>query len=248
MRIDQELVEANIRDFFGYGNPKAKWWFVGMEEHGGENIEESKMRLKVWHELGGQSLVDLSRFHKSACINVPHLNTPVNWRKACSAWKRQIHVLLAAEGSPCDDQHISEQFVDWGGKESNTCLIELKPLPCPNWRSWSWPQWCHVEESKTKFLTRIQTDRCKRIMDMLNASPAPRCVVFYSTSRTFLSFWEKIARCNFEPVVASGIYGKKTADTVFVAIPQRHKEGISYRLMTEVGSWIREQLSKEAIG
>lgn len=242
--IDQELVEANIRNFFGYGNPQAKWWFVGMEEHGGESVDESRKRLQVWRELGGKALLDLARFHEAACINMPHLHTPVNWRKACSAWKRQIHILLAAQGLPCDDEHINEQFADWGAQVGNTCLIELKPLPCPNWPSWPWPQWCHVEESKTRFLKRIQTDRCQRIMDMLNASPPPRCVVFYSTGRTFLLLWEKIAGCAFDPVVASGIYGKKIADTVFVAIPQRHKGGISYRLMTQVGSWIREQLTE----
>jgi len=248
MKIDQDLVEANIRDFFGYGNPQAKWWFVGMEEHGGATVEESRMRLNAWRGLGGKALVDLKSFHKAARLNLPHLNTPVNWRKGCSAWKRQIHVLLAAQGLPCDDQHMIERFADWGAHDSNTCLIELKPLPCPNWRSWPWPQWCHVEDSKTKFLTRIQTDRCQRIMDMIKASPVPRCVVFYSTGRTFLSLWETIASCAFDPVVAPGIYGKKIAGTVFVAIPQRRKGGISYTLMTQVGSWLKDQLSKVSTG
>lgn len=214
-----------------------------MEENGCADASEAERRLMAWGNLGAKALLDLATFHKVAGIKLPHMTTPSNWRKACPAWKRQIHVLLAAQGLPCDDQHIVECLANWGAENGDTCLINLKPLPCPKWRSWLWPQWCNVEESKQDFLQRIQTGRCHRITEMIRMSPAPRCVVFYSTNTQFRSCWQQISGCNFDMVVESGIFGKRVADTVFVAIPQRRKQGIPYALMTKIGNWIRTELA-----
>jgi hypothetical protein len=42
-----ELLEEFITNFYGYGKLKSDYWFVGMEEGGGENIDEIIARLNI---------------------------------------------------------------------------------------------------------------------------------------------------------------------------------------------------------
>ena len=241
MRLDQQLVTAHIEEFLGYGNPKARWWFVGMEEKGSPDFLEAERRLNAWHDLGPNPFVDLTTFLDAAGLESPHRNKPLDWRDYCTAWKRQVHILLSAQGLPCKDKEIVDCFDQWGAESGQTALIDLKPLPCPDWNTWLWPQWCDVESSKEAFLARIEAARCRKIADAIKASSPPRCVVFYGAS--LKRHWLQIADCELNPVVQTGILSAKTNGTVFVVVPQRRKQGISYELMEEVGPWVKNELA-----
>lgn len=48
----KKLLLQYINIFIGYGNPEAKYWFIGMEHGGGNDDGEIKKRLNVWEERG----------------------------------------------------------------------------------------------------------------------------------------------------------------------------------------------------
>jgi hypothetical protein len=50
--IDDILLEEFINNFYGYGNYHGKYWFIGMEEGGGNSIEEINRRLASWNTRG----------------------------------------------------------------------------------------------------------------------------------------------------------------------------------------------------
>lgn len=57
--FDDELLLAYMDGFYGYGNYQAPYWFVGMEEGGGDSSADVSSRLKIWNERGRQELEDL---------------------------------------------------------------------------------------------------------------------------------------------------------------------------------------------
>jgi hypothetical protein len=44
--LNDELLEKRIETFYGYGNYQGKYWFIGMEEAGGEDFEDVNCRIK----------------------------------------------------------------------------------------------------------------------------------------------------------------------------------------------------------
>ena len=57
------MLERFIYKFYGSGNFAGNYWFIGMEEGGGDKLEEVLNRLNVWKDLGEQELVDTADFH-----------------------------------------------------------------------------------------------------------------------------------------------------------------------------------------
>ena len=54
--------------FFGYGRYQGDWWLVGMEEGGGDSVQDIQARLRVWNERGRRELEDVEMFTYS----IPH--------------------------------------------------------------------------------------------------------------------------------------------------------------------------------
>jgi hypothetical protein len=50
--LDESLLQEFMSNFYGYGNYAAPYWFIGMEEGGGDTIEEITRRLTVWDQRG----------------------------------------------------------------------------------------------------------------------------------------------------------------------------------------------------
>jgi predicted RNase H-like nuclease len=59
--IDETRLNDFMHRFYGYGSWDAPLWFVGMEEGGGNTLEELELRLKAWD--GSDDLADLKDFH-----------------------------------------------------------------------------------------------------------------------------------------------------------------------------------------
>jgi hypothetical protein len=72
--FDDQLLLDFMNAFYGYGNYKAPYWFIGMEEGGGDSFEEVTKRLSVWDRRGRRELEDaaeyfeeVGRFVRSSC-------------------------------------------------------------------------------------------------------------------------------------------------------------------------------------
>lgn len=59
-----EILEAFISGFYGYGNYGARLWFIGMEEGGGGSREQIARRLDAWDKRGRNELEDVVDYHR----------------------------------------------------------------------------------------------------------------------------------------------------------------------------------------
>jgi hypothetical protein len=57
--FDDQLLSEFVQNFYGYGNYSGQFWFIGMEEGGGNSFSEINTRLAVWANRGRNELEDL---------------------------------------------------------------------------------------------------------------------------------------------------------------------------------------------
>jgi len=62
MPLDDELLAEYITTFYGYGNYRGEWWLVGMEEGGGDSVNDITSRLTRWNGRGRKELEDVDLF------------------------------------------------------------------------------------------------------------------------------------------------------------------------------------------
>src|ERR1700737_464546 len=63
--FDDDLLADFAETFYGYGDYNVPYWFVGMEEGGGESFENVEARLSIWNERGRQELEDVAEFYRA---------------------------------------------------------------------------------------------------------------------------------------------------------------------------------------
>lgn len=62
--LDDQLLDDFIQKFRGYGSYEAPWWFIGMEEGGGNDEVELASRLSAWDKRGRLELEDIAEYHR----------------------------------------------------------------------------------------------------------------------------------------------------------------------------------------
>lgn len=78
--FDDHLLTEFMNKFYGYGNFATPYWFIGMEEGGGDSFEEVAQRLTVWKQRGRRELEDVADYHMALGITHPFDAKP----KLCS--------------------------------------------------------------------------------------------------------------------------------------------------------------------
>jgi hypothetical protein len=130
-RTEQYKDRANefARNFLGYGTYQAPFWFVGLEEGGGDSAEELARRINAWHSRGRRELEDLVDYHSAIGIT-QWLNPGPTIQPT---WKGYIRTLLAARGLPTDPNAVRQyQASRFGRADGETCLLEINPLCRPS--------------------------------------------------------------------------------------------------------------------
>jgi len=128
-------IETMARDFYGFGNWNAPYWFIGPEPGGSNN----EVRAKAFKELGCDGLCDCKRFHEEIEVldwhhNRNYYGTP----KLQSTWRRLILLLMAylneyADNYFPDDEKLRIYQRDhWGRSNGDSCVIELAGLSSKN--------------------------------------------------------------------------------------------------------------------
>lgn len=131
--FDDQLLEEYMQAFYGYGNYSGHYWFVGLEEGGGNRVEETVSRIKGWKDRGGKELEDLMERNSIGGGSKFFRDSPV----AQTTWKQLIRILLAAQGGQATLTDVKLYQRDHlGRRNDDTCLLELLPLPSPSTNNW----------------------------------------------------------------------------------------------------------------
>ena len=196
-RLDDALLKKFMRSFFGYGNPRAPVWFVGMEEGGGTCFAEVRKRLSCWRRRKSRMLEDVASFHLD--FEGPGCKWFRERPPTQSTWRQLIRSILIGQGLDSDieavRQYQKREFARRHGKEA--CL-ELLPLPSQslNAKTWKYHNWTEIPRLASPGLYRAYYIK-KRIPSIraLIMKWRPRAVVFYGA--TYQRHWEKISDANF---------------------------------------------------
>ncbi|MCP4420589.1 MAG: hypothetical protein GY805_28620 [Chloroflexi bacterium] len=141
--FDDQLLNKFCRTFYGFGNYNGRYWFIGMEEAGGESETAVKNRLLHWQAQGMPEMEDL----------VAHAGG-FGWAekyfgerpKSQPTWNKLIRTILTAEGNnPVTLDKVKQfQRTALGRAESDNCLLELFPLPSPSTNKWLYAEYSNL--------------------------------------------------------------------------------------------------------
>ena len=151
LMLNDQLLEAFINGFYGFGKYEASYWFIGMEEGGADTAEKIARQLELWDRWGRKELLDVAEYAREMNITRWYGDSP----KLQPTWKHLMRVALTAEGRPSDRETMRQyQTTEWGTKRGNVCIVELLPLPAPSISSW-----LYKDVSKLPYLASRKTYR-----------------------------------------------------------------------------------------
>lgn len=102
--LDDQLLEVFINGFYGFGQYEARYWFIGMEEGGGNTFESIAKQLDIWDAHGRKELLDVAKYAREMNITRWYGDHP----KLQPTWKHLIRIVLTAEGQPVDAETMRQ--------------------------------------------------------------------------------------------------------------------------------------------
>jgi len=234
--LDDKLLQDFINGFYGYGNYQAPYWFIGLEEGGGNSIQEINSRLATWDKRGRQELEDVADYHIDFGISKywgPHPPLEATWNKL-------IRILLSAKGTPPSTEDVRTYQRDHLGRTGGeTCLLELLPLPSP-----SISHWLYANGSKLANLATRQSYRdwliplrVQRLRERIQMHSPPN-VIFYG--KTYLEHWQAIAGPPLRKVPELDIFQARTDGTLFIVTNHPVATGVTNAYFHAVGQLIAQ--------
>jgi hypothetical protein len=190
MMFDDGLLEALIATFYGYGDYRGRYWFVGMEEGGGRDFAEIAARLASWDRYGRQELGSLGHWGDGP----PHPFFRERPRLQ-RTWAALIRLALSLQGEPVTTDAVRAFQRDRLGRAGgDNCLLELLPLPARSTRDWLYGAYSTLPALRTResYLTRYAPDRARHLRNRV-AEHQPEVVIFYSVNGWYHQWWEVIA-------------------------------------------------------
>lgn len=199
--LDDALVDRFAGNFFGYGRLDAPYWFVGMEEAGGATLDEVSERLNAWDQLGAHTVVDAADFHDRVRDSRGPLGRIFRADgRIQPSWGPLIRFLLRMQGSSTSRSCVrAAQAREWGRQNSETCLVELLPLPSQSADDWHYNNWSESPWLATReaYEARFLLNRITQLRGLIGQHH-PQVVLFYGTR--YLPHWSEIAGIDFENV------------------------------------------------
>jgi hypothetical protein len=239
--FNDALLQKFMNTFYGYGNYAAPYWFIGMEEGGGDSYEEVARRLTVWDKRGRRELEDVAGYHIELGITYPFEDKP----RLQPTWAKLIRVLLCIEGEPPTRETVrSYQQQYWARSDGNVNLMELLPLPSPSTRHWLYADYSALPElrSRDDYRQTWSVSRTEGLRERIKAHQ-PKAVIFYSFG--YLSYWNEITNAKLQPALAGAIYAHDTHSTLFVVLKHPAAKGadITSEYFHEAGRFIHSELA-----
>jgi len=245
--LPSELLTDYAHQFYGFGTWNAKVWFVGIEETGGENLDEIHSRLRVWDERGKKPLENAPIFYPASGVK--------NWHGTDATiqptWKQLIRMLLLARGERDTAGAILDyQRAEWGSTGSQTCVVDLLPLPSPTPADWTYHNWSPLGwlSDRTLYLKELKTKRMTHLKERV-AEQRPKVVIFHGTTlpsgTSLLPIWIQIAgRGRFQQAIEGKriLLVQQTEHTLFFVTRDPASETDAY--FREIGRFLRDEFGK----
>jgi hypothetical protein len=233
-QFDDLLLDEFAHSFYGYGNYGGQFWFIGMEEGGGDSFAEVARRLEAWALRGRREIDDVAEY--LAAIGIKHLHN--DHPKLQSTWSGLIRILLSSEGQPPTTEQVREyQRTSLGRLAGNTYLTELFPLPSP-----SLGHWLYAQHSGLPYLAKrgIYRQHCLTFrsahLRMRIGEHRPATVVFYGFS--YRPYWQAIAGVDFR-LESDGVYTGRNDSTLFIMTKHPAATGVTNEYFHQVGRLIQ---------
>lgn len=185
----EELFNAYVNQFFGYGRWKAPYWFIGIEEGGAANVDLLQSRMRCWEDFGRASLMDLKHLALGAGFHnlfpnglLPNLQP---------TWRQLIRLLLSHHGVIAGNPEIGEyQSARWGRQISAPDnllgeICDLSMLPLPQTRPWPYRGYLELEWLRTHsaYKRQLIEQRATSLRGRILANrDTIRWIVFYGFS------------------------------------------------------------------
>lgn len=225
-----------IDTFYGYGSFQGRFWFIGMEEGGGNTLAEIARRIRLWDARGRHDLEHLAAYHRELG-ETEFFDQPVTSQ---ATWRQLIRVVLTAQkqSATLDDinHYQRERLGQWG---QETALIDLMPLPSPSITHWLYSAWdvphLHTREAYVQFYAPRRVAHIRQKI----AVHRPSAVIFYGLG--LRGWWTQIADLDFAP--QSRFFTGADAHTRYVMAPHPVTPGIGNRDYQEIGAWLRDHVS-----
>jgi hypothetical protein len=249
---EQNLLEEYMKVFFGYGNLKSDYWFIGMEEGGGNSEQEISSRLDVWEKSGRPTLLDNYDFHAKVTgetgATFDYLFNGSNSRYQ-PTWGGLIKIILNFENavSPSLKEVKHFQSENLGRHNSNNCILEVFPLPSPSVSKFNYAEWTDIDylRDRVQYKRHLHKPRINKLKQLISEHQ-PKLVLFYSSNPEYTSYWSEISGINFSAIPPTRISKNLNAKfhrigrTQFVITPHPTYKGISNEFFVNIGSMLRE--------
>jgi hypothetical protein len=233
--LDDQLLNAFIHSFYGYGSYSARTWFIGMEEGGGATEDEIVRRLSFWQSRGQKELEDVCAYHVALGID-RFFREPVKLQRT---WAQLCRIALVAKGEPEDLAAIKafqkDRLGRWNG---STCLMELLPLPSPGTNKWFYRDWSNLSllSSREEYKDQVLPIRIQNLKNRIKKMQ-PTTVVFYGT--VYWTYWESVAGSTFTRLDPYGFGWAKKNSTNFLIIQHPAAKGISNQYFQKAGELLK---------
>ncbi len=231
----ETLLAEFITGFYGYGNYRGGYWFVGMEEGGGNSLAGIQKRLHTWARRGKYELEDVAAYHHD--LGYDRLFTRPT--KVQPTWNKLIRMVLSARQQPLSLDTVKAYQRDRLGRwEEETCLLELLPLPARSAGSWLYSGFTAIPGLHSRETYRQQYAKVRaRHLRQRVLEYRPAVVVFYSVDGWYLQWWGEIAGMDFETykVGEEVYYAASDAHTRYFVVKHPASRGITHEYYHHVG-------------
>ena len=183
-----------MHGFYGYGDLTSDVWLIGMEEGGGKDLAELNIRISKWISSGRGTTTDVYEMH-NALSELRYFTLPKP--KIQRTWSKLIRLQLSIEGNAVSNQLVANfQATRLGRTGSNTCLLELLPLPASNLNSWIYKELTSLSclNTRAKYRRALLPVRINKLRNLIT-NYKPKTVVFYGLS--YKTYWQEIMQSQF---------------------------------------------------
>lgn len=229
--LNPDLVDAFIKSFYGYGTYQAPYWFIGMEEGGGDDLDDIARRLTAWDRRGRRELEDVAEYHRA--IEITDLFEGAV--RLQPTWNRLIRIVLTAENRPVNSEIIREyQRTTLGRAAGDTCLLELLPLPSPSTQAWLYhgQQALPYLASRETYREQVASLRVTTLKARV-ARYQPKAVIFYG--QQYHAYWSEIADHPDWVRASTGFQHAEHAGTLFVSCKHPAGRGLTHEYYHQIG-------------
>lgn len=191
--LDSNLLRAFCSGFFGYGVANADYWFISMEEGGGNSEAEITARLEAWDKRGRRDLEEIDEYHRAIGQGNWFSEHPPIQR----TWAAAIRIVLAIERRNTSTEDVRAYQRDYLARRGgSTRLSPLFPLPSRSLDHWNYASWSDDSAlaDRATYKSTLETSRLELLAHSVQRLK-PKVVAFFGVSYT--SYWTQVAKAKF---------------------------------------------------